>query len=89
MLRQVILSKARRFKRLPVIVSNGLVFYEDGKLFLSHKGTTAMDCHFIREAGRGHESLSKALNFQYSIPLKPKWKDQVNVPDYDFPSFSE
>ena len=78
MLRCVILSKQRKFKKLPVLVSNGLVFYDDGKLFLSHKGTSAMDSHFIRDAGRGCDNLSKALNFQYSIPMKPKWKDQVN-----------
>ena len=77
MLRHVVLSKHRKFKKLPVLVSNGQVFYEDGKLFLAHKGTSAMDCHFLREGGRGCDNLSKALRLRYSIPLKPNWKDQV------------
>ena len=77
MLRHVVLSKHRKFKKLPVLVSNGQVLYEDGKLFLGHKGTSAMDCHFLREGGRGCDNLSKALRLRYSIPLKPNWKDQV------------
>ena len=77
MLRHVVLSKHRKFKKLPVLVSNGQVLYEDGKLFLAHKGTSAMDCHFLREGGRGCDNLSKALRLRYSIPLKPTWKDQV------------
>ena len=77
MLRHVVLSKHRKFKRLPVVASNGQVLYEDGKLFLAHKGTSAMDCHFLREGGRGCDNLSKALRLRYSIPLKPTWKDQV------------
>ena len=77
MLRHVVLSKQRKFKKVPALVSNGQVLYEDGKLFLAHKGTSAMDCYFLREGGKGYESLSKILRLRYSIPLKPTWKDQV------------
>ena len=77
LLRYVVLSNRRKFVKLPTIVSNGQVIYEDGKLYLGHKGTNSVDCHAIRDGGRGCESLSKALCTIYGIPLKPKWKSQV------------
>ena len=68
----------RKFVKLPTIASYGQVFYEDGKLFLAHKGTNSLDCHAIRDGGRGCENLSSALCQLYSIPLKPTIKDQVS-----------
>ena len=81
MFRQILISKERTFKKIPsVILSNGQVIYDDGKLFLSHKGTNAVDCYHLRD-GSQSEDLSKVLRCRFSIPLKPTWKDQVtNLP---------
>ena len=80
MLRNVVLSNHREFKKLPTIVSNGQVIYDDGKLYIADTGKGTMDCHFVRDGGRrGCAKLSKALSsFVYSIPLKPSWKSQVS-----------
>ena len=80
MLRHIFVSKSsqRKFCKLPPIVSSGNVYYDDGKMLLEHKGTNSVYCHAVRDGGRGaEEKLSKALCSIYSIPLKPKWKDQV------------
>ena len=80
MLRHIFVSKSsqRKFCKIPPIVSNGHVYYEDGKLFLVHKATNSVDCHAVRDGGRRvEEKLSKVLCSIYSIPLKPKWKDEV------------
>ena len=80
MLRHIFISKSsqRKFCKLPPIVSSGNVYYDDGKMLLEHKGTNSVYCHAVRDGGRGaEEKLSKALCSIYSIPLKPKWKDQV------------
>ena len=74
----VVKDTRRKFLKLPTIASHGQVFYEDGKLFLAHKGTNSLDCHAIRDGGRGYENLSSALCQLYSIPLKPTIKDQVS-----------
>lgn len=76
-LKKVVLSQSRHFKKVPTITSNGQVFYDDGKLFLGHKGTNTIDCHAIRDGGRGHDNLSQVLRQLYSFPLKPNIKDQV------------
>ena len=80
MLRKVVLSNQREFKKLPTIVSIGQVIYDDGKLYIADTGKSTMDCHFVRDGGhRGCAKLSKALSsFVYSIPLKPSWKSQVS-----------
>ena len=75
----VVAEESRKFVKLPTIVSNGQVFYEDGKLFLGHKGTNSLDCHALRDGGRGCETLSNGLCQLYSIPLKPIIKDQVFI----------
>jgi len=72
----VVKDTRRKFVKLPTIASYGQVFYEDGKLFLAHKGTNSLDCHAIRDGGRGCENLSSALCQLYSIPLKPTIKYQ-------------
>ena len=83
MLCKIIAKDTRRqFLKLPTIASYGQVFYEDGKLFLAHKGTNSLDCHAIRDGGRGYENLSSALCQLYSIPLKPTIKDQVSYCTY-------
>ena len=80
MLVKVVVSKeTRKFVKLPTIVSNGQVFYDDGKLFLGDKKNNSLDCHALRDGGRGCESLSSGLCQLYSIPLKPTIKDQVSV----------
>ena len=78
----VVKDTRRKFVKLPTIASYGQVFYEDGKLFLAHKGTNSLDCHAIRDGGRGYENLSSALCQLYSIPLKPTIKDQVSYCTY-------
>lgn len=78
-LRRLILSTGRSFQKLPTVVSNGQVFYDDGKLQLGHRGTNALDCYAVRDGGRGCDNLSKSLCRLYSIPLKPTIKDQVNA----------
>ena len=75
----IVAEETRKFVKLPTIVSNGQVFYEDGKLFLGHKGTNSLDCHALRDGGRGCETLSNGLCQLYSIPLKPTIKDQVFI----------
>ena len=80
MLRHIFVSKSsqREFCKIPTIVSNGQVYYDDGKLFLVHKATNSVDCHAVRDGGSVvEEKLAKTLCSIYSIPLKPKWKDQV------------
>ena len=77
MLKSLVISQSRNFLKLPTILSNGQVFYDDGKLLLAHKGTNSVDCYNLREGGRGNKNLSSALCRSYSIPLKPTIKDQV------------
>ena len=75
----VVKDTRRKFVKLPTIVSNGQVFYDDGKLFLGDKKNNSLDCHALRDGGRGCESLSSGLCQLFSIPLKPPIKDQVSV----------
>ena len=78
MLRKLVISPKRKFEKIPTIISNGQVYYDDGKIFLGHKGTSSLDCHSVRDGGRGSQKLSSALCPLYSIPLKPTIKDQVS-----------
>ena len=52
------------------IVCQGALIYVDGKIYLRNNATKSYDCLSVYD-------LSKKF---YSLPLRPKWLDQVSVP---------
>ena len=73
-LRRLALSADRQFfstsSAEPPIVCQGALIYVDGKIYLRNNATKSYDCLSVYD-------LSKKF---YSLPMRPKWLDQVSVP---------
>ena len=76
-LRRLALSADRQFFSTssvspaePPIVCQGALIYVDGKIYLRNNATKSYDCLSVYD-------LSKKF---YSLPMRPKWLDQVNIP---------
>ena len=52
------------------IVCQGALIYADGRIYLRNNATKSYDCLSVHD-------LSKKF---YSLPMRPKWLDQVSVP---------
>ena len=76
-LRRLALSPDRQFFSTssaspaePPIVCQGALIYVDGKIYLRNNATKSYDCLSVYD-------LSKKF---YSLPMRPKWLDQVSDP---------
>ena len=67
--RQFFSTSSASFAETP-IVCQGALIYVDGKIYLRNNATKSYDCLSVYD-------LSKKF---YSLPMRPKWLDQVNIP---------